>query len=216
MCSRGGRRAALLRLATRQPDRCGSRRAARRPGTAGSFGRRGTPTDFGPAANFARATALSMPSVTNWTVEPGRGQPSGTWWVTTKAGTSHGCWPPQPSARSNVRRPVSMAPTSATKPLRWSALGAETVERHSRFAARCGDLDVAREVPVENLGDPVVRVGDVPVERHRHQCDNLAHPLVLLRSCSAFLRDSAGMPKSSVNPLAQPEAVSQAPSARSA
>src|SRR4029077_7714076 len=85
-----------------------------------------TPTDFGPAADFARATALSMPSVTNWTVEPGRGQPSGTWWVTTKAGTSHGCRPPQPSARSNVRRPVSMAPTSAVKPLRWSALGAET------------------------------------------------------------------------------------------
>src|SRR5213083_2702253 len=67
-----------------------------------------------------------MPSVTNWTVEPGRGQPSGTWWVATKAGTSHGCWPPQPSATSNVRRPVSMAPTSVTKPLRWSALGAET------------------------------------------------------------------------------------------
>jgi hypothetical protein len=57
-----------------------------------------TPTDFGPAADFARATALSMPSVTNWTVDPGRGQPSGTWWVATKAGTSHGCWPPQPLA----------------------------------------------------------------------------------------------------------------------
>src|SRR3954468_20619114 len=67
-----------------------------------------------------------MPSVTNWTVEPGRGQPSGTSWVTTKAGISHGCWPPQPSARSNVRRPVSMAPTSAINPLTWSALGAET------------------------------------------------------------------------------------------
>src|SRR4249920_3168641 len=67
-----------------------------------------------------------MPSVTNWTVEPGRGQPSGTRWVTMKAGTSHGCWPSQPSATSNVRRPVSMAPTSASKPLRWSALGAET------------------------------------------------------------------------------------------
>src|SRR5206468_4936345 len=52
-----------------------------------------TPTDFGPAAHFARATALSMSSVTNWTDEPGRGQPSGTWWVTTNAGTSHGCWP---------------------------------------------------------------------------------------------------------------------------
>src|SRR5215216_6156654 len=67
-----------------------------------------------------------MPSVTNWTVEPGGGQPSGTSWVATKAGISHGCWPPQPPARSNVRRPVSMAPTSAVKPLRWSALGAET------------------------------------------------------------------------------------------
>src|SRR3954471_15533378 len=67
-----------------------------------------------------------MPSVTNWTVEPGRGQPSGTSWVTTKAGISHGCWPPQPSARSNVRRPVSIAPSSACKPLRWTALGADT------------------------------------------------------------------------------------------
>src|ERR1043166_1887032 len=126
VCSRGGRTAALLRLATRHPDRCGSRRAARRPGTAGSFWAPCTPTDFGPAADFARATALSMPSVTTWTVEPVRGQPSGTWWVATKAGTSNGCWQPQPSARSNVRRPVSMAPTSAIKPLRCSALGAET------------------------------------------------------------------------------------------
>jgi hypothetical protein len=62
-----------------------------------------TPTDFGPAVDFARATALSMPSVTNWTVEPARGQPLGTWWVTTKAGTSHGCWPPQPSADHKAR-----------------------------------------------------------------------------------------------------------------
>ena len=67
-----------------------------------------------------------MPSVTNWTVEPGRGQPSGTWWVTTKAGTSHGCWPPQPSATSNVRRPVRKAPTSAIKPFTCSALSGET------------------------------------------------------------------------------------------
>ena len=29
-------------------------------------------------------------------------------------------------------------------------------ERHARSRARCGDLDLAREVPVENLGDPVV------------------------------------------------------------
>ena len=86
-----------------------------------------TPTDFAPAADFARATALSMPSVTNWTVESGRGQPSGTLWVTTNAGISHGCRPPQPSARSKVRRPVSMAPTSAVKALRWSALGGETL-----------------------------------------------------------------------------------------
>src|SRR4029453_2339581 len=35
-------------------------------------------------------------------------------------------WPAQPAATSNVRRPVSMAPTSAIKALRWSALGAET------------------------------------------------------------------------------------------
>ena len=47
-------------------------------------------------------------------------------WVTTNAGTSHACWPPQPSATSNVRRPVRKAPVSAIKPLRWSALAAET------------------------------------------------------------------------------------------
>src|SRR4029453_5851569 len=66
------------------------------------------------------------PSVTNWTVEPGRGQPSGTLWVTTNAGTSHGGWPPQPAATAKVRRPGGMAPTSACRLLRWSALGAET------------------------------------------------------------------------------------------
>ena len=36
-----------------------------------------TATDFGATAAFACATALSMPSVTKWTVELGRGQPSG-------------------------------------------------------------------------------------------------------------------------------------------
>jgi hypothetical protein len=50
-----------------------------------------TATDRSPAAVFACATALSMPSVTKWTVEPGRGQPSGTSWVTTNAGMFHGC-----------------------------------------------------------------------------------------------------------------------------
>jgi hypothetical protein len=47
-----------------------------RPSTTEASMRK-SPTDFGPTADFARATALSMPSVTKWTVEPGRGQPSG-------------------------------------------------------------------------------------------------------------------------------------------
>src|SRR4051794_12560668 len=97
-----------------------------------------TPTDFEPAADFAWATALSMPSVTNWTVEPGRGQPSGTWCVTTKAGTSHGCCPSQPPATSNVRRPVSMAPISAANPFRCAALGAETRNVMSDVALAVG------------------------------------------------------------------------------
>src|SRR4029078_8069147 len=63
--------------------------------------------------------------VKNSTVEPGLGQPSGTSCVTTNAGP-HACWPPQPSAASNVRRPVSIAPSSAIRPLRCSALGSET------------------------------------------------------------------------------------------
>ena len=125
MCSRDGRKAAPLRRATRRPDRCGSRRAARRSGTAGSCRRRAL-HGLRAGSRSRSATALPMPSVTNSTVEPGRGQPSGTWWVTTNAGTSHGCWPSQPPATSNVRRPVSMAPTSAIKPRTWSALGAET------------------------------------------------------------------------------------------
>ncbi len=50
MCSRGGRTAAHPRQATRQPDRCGSRRAARRSGTAGSFGRRALARRLSPSA----------------------------------------------------------------------------------------------------------------------------------------------------------------------
>ena len=44
------------------------------------------PTDFPAAAALAWFTALSMPSVTKWTVELGRGHPAGTWWVSTNAG----------------------------------------------------------------------------------------------------------------------------------
>ena len=36
-----------------------------------------TPTDFPAAAALAWITALSMPSVTKWTVELGRGHPAG-------------------------------------------------------------------------------------------------------------------------------------------
>lgn len=45
-----------------------------------------TPTDFPAAAVLAWFTALSIPSVTKWTVELGRGQPAGMWWVRTNAG----------------------------------------------------------------------------------------------------------------------------------
>ena len=36
-----------------------------------------TPTDFPAAAALAWLTALSMPAVTKWTVELGRGHPAG-------------------------------------------------------------------------------------------------------------------------------------------
>src|SRR6186997_133793 len=104
-----------------------------------------------------------MPSVTNSTVDPGRGQPSGTAWVTTKAGMSHGCRPPQPSARSNVRRPVSMAPISATRLCRCSALGCETRNVMPELALAVGTA-MSPEKYVEHLGDPVVRVRDEAVE----------------------------------------------------
>src|SRR4051794_33236778 len=85
-----------------------------------------TPTDFPPAAALAWFTALSMPSVTKWTVELGRGHPAGMWWVRTNAGPQ--AWfPPQPWATSKVRRPVSTAPSSDHRPRRCSALGADTL-----------------------------------------------------------------------------------------
>lgn len=45
-----------------------------------------TPTDFPAAAALACFTALSMPSVTKFTVELGRGHPAGMRWVNTNAG----------------------------------------------------------------------------------------------------------------------------------
>src|SRR4051794_815906 len=66
-----------------------------------------------------------MPSVTKCTVEPGRGQPSGTSCVTTKAGP-HAWLPPQPSAISNVRRPVSIAPRPAVSSRRCRPLDSAT------------------------------------------------------------------------------------------
>src|SRR4029453_3599046 len=127
-----------------------------------------TPTDFGPAADFARATALSMPSVTNWTVEPGRGPPSGPWWVTQKRPPRAVGAPEGAPPGGNGAAPSCQAP---------QVVGARRrdMERHAGCRARCGDLDVAREVPIENFGDPVVRVGDVPGERHRHDCAHLGH-----------------------------------------
>src|SRR3954452_2503400 len=66
-----------------------------------------------------------MPSVTKCTVEPGRGQPSGTSCVTTKAGPQ--AWlPPQPSAISNVHRPVSIEPRPAVSSRRCRPLDSAT------------------------------------------------------------------------------------------
>src|SRR5215216_3996315 len=67
-----------------------------------------------------------MPSVTKCTVELGRGHPAGTWWVSTNAGP-HAWFPPQPCATSNVRRPVSTAPSSDQRPRRCLALGSDTL-----------------------------------------------------------------------------------------
>src|SRR5438093_6610991 len=44
------------------------------------------------------------------------------------------------------------------------------------------DFDVARvQVPVEHFGHTIVEVGDVAVERHGHDCDNLRHCVLLSR-----------------------------------
>src|SRR6476659_7118884 len=164
-----------------------------------------TSTHLGPAAVFARATALSMPSVTNSTVEPGRGQPSGTWWVTTKAGMSHGCRPPQPSARSNVRRPVSMAPTSATKPLRCSALGGETRKVMPEAPLAVGTSTSPEKYQSKTSATPSFASATYPSRDIDINATTLLI-LVLLRSrggSSAVLRDSAGTHESSVTPWKQ-------------
>lgn len=84
------------------------------------------PTDFPPAAAFAFSTALSMPSVTKWTVEFGRGQPAGMLWVKTKAGPQE-WFPPHPPATSKVRRPVMTAPNSDVRLRMCPALGSDTL-----------------------------------------------------------------------------------------
>ena len=125
-CRRGGRRVELR--SREEPPRCrrGFRRGGRRSGSCWMVSAPWTPTDFPAAAALACFTALSMPSVTKWTVELGRGHPAGMWWVSTNAGP-HAWFPPQPWATSKVRRPVSTAPSSDERPRRCSALGADTL-----------------------------------------------------------------------------------------
>ena len=87
---------------------------------------------------------------------------------------SHECWPPQPPATSNVRRPVSMAPTSACKPLRWSALRAETWNVKSDLVLAVETSTSPEKYQSKTSATPSF-ASDVPVERHRHDCDHLGH-----------------------------------------
>ena len=49
------------------------------------------------------------------------------------------------------------------------------LERH-RVRPAGVDFDVSRgEVPAEHFGHAIVEVGDVAVERHRHDCDKVRH-----------------------------------------
>ncbi len=51
-------------------------------------------------------------------------------------------------------------------------------------------LDLARvDVPVEHFGHAIVEVGDVAVERHGHDCDNLRHGVLLSRGWRLHSRD---------------------------
>src|SRR3954470_22419363 len=44
------------------------------------------------------------------------------------------------------------------------------------------NFDVARgEIPVEHFGHAIIEVRDIAVERHRHDCDNLRHCVLLSR-----------------------------------
>src|SRR6058998_3353241 len=139
-----------------------------------------TPTDFPAAAVLAWFTALSMPSITKCTVELGRGHPAGTWWVSTNAGPQ--AWfPPQPCATSKV-------------------LGARPghLERHGVRPSGV-DFDVARvDVPVEHFGHAIVEVGDVAVERHGHDCDNLRHACSFRGMETAFRRSHGYYERGSV------------------
>lgn len=53
------------------------------------------------------------------------------------------------------------------------------LERHGIRASGV-DFDVPRgEVPVEHFGHAIVEIGDVAIERHGHDCDNLRHSVPL-------------------------------------
>jgi len=96
----------------------------------------------------------------------------------------HECWSP-----SVVSAPAlgdvegASAGEHGTKSGRETAkvLGARPghLERHGVRPSGV-DFDVARgEVPVEHFGHTIVEVGDVAVERHGHDCDNLRHCVLL-------------------------------------
>src|SRR5260370_34463458 len=97
------------------------------------------------AISSALRIALSMPPVSNDTAEPGRGQPSGTWWVTTITGTPIGCWPPQPLAVLKVRRPATMT---------WSPAAPGSDGPSAGWEAGCGVVDPGdpRSTPASGSG----------------------------------------------------------------
>ena len=109
--------------------------------------------------------------VTKWTVESGRGHPSGTSWVKKNAGP-HAWLPPQPPATSNVRRPVSTAPSSEVRAADCSALGSDIRNVMGSDPPVLISTSPELEVPVEHLGHSVVGIGDEAVEPHGHDGDH--------------------------------------------
>ena len=147
---------------TRQPDRCGSRGAVRRRGTAGIVWARATHGLRAGRRLRSSNGSPAMPSVTNWTVRTGPWPAVGHVVGNDERGNvPRGAGrPSRRRARTCADRSI-MAPTSAVKPLRWSALCAETRNVMPDVPLAVGTSTSPEKYQSKTSATPWFRVGDV-------------------------------------------------------